>query len=80
MIQYKGYYIDHVIFDSKQDIDDFLKERAISAYKIAVQFYMEKRTNAVAQIVDEKAEYLVKHYGFSWDEIEAMEIEAMQNA
>lgn len=35
MTKYKGYYIDHVIFNSKAEIDEYLKQSAINTYKTA---------------------------------------------
>ena len=77
------YYTNHVILPSKDDKDDiheFLKECAIASYKIAIRLYIEKHSNAIAEIINEQAEYLVNHYGFSWDDIEDLEDEVMQNA
>lgn len=33
MRQYKGVYIDHVFIHNKQDVEDFLKRRALEAFK-----------------------------------------------
>nr|DAG57729.1 MAG TPA: xylose isomerase-like TIM barrel protein [Caudoviricetes sp.] len=76
------YYTNHVTLpskDDKDDIDEFLKECAIASYKIAIRFYIENHTNAIAEIINEQAEYLVNHYGFSWDDVGDLEDEVMQN-
>ena len=80
MKQYKGLYIDGTIFTSKEDIDNFLKEQAIRSYKIAVQAFCDHRDIEHSLYADEQAERLNKHFGMDWDEIEAIEIEAMQAA
>ena len=80
MKQYKGLYIDGTIFTSKEDIDNFLKEQAIRSYKIAVQAFCDHCDIEHSLYADEQAERLNKQYGMDWDEIEAIEIEAMQAA
>ena len=39
MKNYKGYYIDKVIFNSEKEIDDFLKNKAVNAYRQAVELF-----------------------------------------
>lgn len=80
MKQYKGLYIDGTIFTSKEEIDNFLKEQAIRSYKIAVQAFCDHRDIEHSLYADEQAERLNKQFGMDWDEIEAIEIEAMQAA
>lgn len=74
MTQYKGYYIDHVYFNSKADIDEFIKNKAVEAYKRAVQLFAWDMNHARSIYAGEKAEVLVKQYGFTWDEVEEIEI------
>lgn len=77
MTQYKGLYIDVTIFTGKTDIDNFLKEQAIRSYKIAVQAFCDHCDIEHSLYADERAERLNKQFGMDWDEIEAIEIEAM---
>ena len=77
--QYKGCYIDHVIFNSKADIDRFLKDQALEAYKIAVEIFAFRRNMESSIYMMEKAEVLVTQYGYTWDEVEAIEIEVYKN-
>ncbi len=74
---YKGIEIDGTIFTSKADVDSFLKRTAIEAYKKAVWFFCKEHTLEASAYADEKAEYLVDQFGMDWDEVEAIEIEAM---
>ena len=80
MTQYKGLYIDNVVFNSKEDIDNFLKEQAIRSYRIAVQAFCEHCDMEHSLYADEQAERLNAQFGMDWEEIEAIEIEAMQAA
>ena len=77
MKQYKGLYIDGTIFTCKADIDSFLKEKAIEAYKTAVKAFCEHTDMEHSLYADQKAEYLNAQFGMDWDEIEAIELEAM---
>ena len=77
MKQYKGLYIDNVIFHSTEEIDNFLKDKAISSYKRACKLFAERPSMERSIYADEKAEYLHKHFGFSYEELEALELEAI---
>lgn len=79
MKKYKGYYIDHITFNSEAEIDAFLKEQAIKGYKQAVWFFCKESTMEASIYATEKAEYLHKQFGMSWSELEAIEIEVMEN-
>lgn len=74
MTQYRGYYIDNVIFSSKADIDEFVKEQAIRAYKTACRLFYESPSMERSTYCYELAERLHKVFGFTWDQIEAMEL------
>lgn len=76
--QYKGCYIDGVIFTSKQNVDNFLKEQTISAYVNAVKMFADDHTMASSMHCDETAERLVDMYGFTWEQVEQLEIETLK--
>ena len=69
---YKGYEIDGSIFKTKEDVDNFLRQQAVNAYKIACQLFDECHTVVNALHCDEKAEILVNNFGYTWDEVEAL--------
>ena len=75
MKQYRGYFVDNVIFNSEADIDAFLKDQAIKAYRTAVEMFMIHTDMEHSLYVDEKAKNLVDNFGFTWSDIEALEIE-----
>jgi len=74
---YKGYEIDGTIFTSKTEIDNFLKRKAIESYKTAVKAFCEHTDMEHSLYADQKAEYLNTQFRMDWDEIEAIELEAM---
>lgn len=80
MKKYKGYYIDNAIFHSKEEIDAFIKEQAIDAFKQAVEYFHRKPTIETSIHADEMAERLHKTHGFTWEEIEKMELTTLRLA
>ena len=76
MTQYKGYYIDHIFFHSKAEIDAHIKQQAVEKFQMLNKFYAERPDMGVAQLCEEQAERLHDIFGFSWEEIEEMEIAA----
>lgn len=75
-MKYRGYYIDNIIFNSKQDIDNHIKKQAIESYKRAIRIFIKKGDMESSVYADEKAEYLVKECGMTWDQIEEIEFKA----
>ena len=78
MTQYKGYTIDNVIFSSKEDIDRFLEEQAVKAYRIAVELFDNNRNLEYSMYCDQCADVLVNNYGYTWEQIEALEIATLK--
>ena len=80
MKQYKGLYIDHVVFNSEADIDAFLEGKALEAYKAAVAMFVSHSDMEHSIFADEKAEILVNRFGYTWEQLEAIELEIMAAA
>lgn len=76
MKQYRGYYIDGITFNSKADIDRFVKDQSIKDYKKACRYFAQHPTMEASVYCNSKAEFLHKEFGMSWDEIEEIEISA----
>lgn len=79
MKNYKGYYIDKVIFNNEQKIDEFIKNEAINAYKKAVELFAQHSTMETSIYCDEKAERLVNQFGFTWEQVEEIEIKTLKS-
>lgn len=75
MKQYKGYYIDNVIFHNEKEIDTFLEKQAVDAYKLACKVFAEHSTMENSLYCEEKAERLVNTFGYTWEQVEEIEIE-----
>ena len=76
MTQYRGYYIDNVIFNSKSDIDAFIKKQSVDEYRRACRYFAEKPSMEASVYCSEKADYLNRVIGLSWEEIEEIELSA----
>lgn len=76
MTAYRNLYIDHILFNSKADIDTFLKNKAIEAYRRACGRFAEKPSMEMSIYCQEQADRLHKVEGLSWEEIEEIEISA----
>lgn len=77
MTQYRGYYIDNDVFFSKADIDNFIKSQAVEKFIKLNKYFSEHLTMEASVACTEQAKILHDSFGFSWEEIEAMEIEAI---
>ena len=80
MTNYKGYYIDNVIFHSKSDIDAFVKEQAINKYKMLVEMFSRKPSMELSCMMSDHADRLHKVFGLSYGEIEDIEIAVFKAA
>ena len=76
MTQYKGYYIDHIYFHSKAEIDTHIKQQAVEAYQRLIRYFADHSTMAVSIKCSEEADRLHNIFGFSYEEIEELEIAA----
>lgn len=77
MKQYKGVYIDGTIFTSEQDVDKFLEAKAVESYRIACQIFAKDRSIEASIYADEKAAVLLDTFGYTWEQVEAIEISAI---
>lgn len=80
MQKYRGYYIDGIYFHNKKEIDAFVEKQAVEAYKQACQLFASHCTLECSIYCNEKAERLVKEFGYTWAQLEEIEIEAYKAA
>ena len=76
MTQYKGYYIDHILFHSKAEIDDHIKQKAVEEYQRRIRYFANHSTMEACIFCSEQADLLHNNFGFSYEEIEEIEIAA----
>lgn len=80
MRKYKGYYIDGVVFKSKSEIDDFIKNEIIKKIRVLHDIMFSGRySNAeVMQLSNDISimeQRLHDEYGMDWEEIENIPFE-----
>lgn len=81
MKQHKGYYIDHIYFNSEAEIDSFIKEQEINRYKMMCRMFAEHDAGMELSILmTEQADRLHNQYGMGYNEIEQIEIEVFKAA
>lgn len=73
MKQYKGYYIDGVVFHNKQEIEKFLEKQAVDAYRTACKIFNSHMTMEASINASRHAEKLVKQFGYTWEQVEEIE-------
>ena len=76
MTQYKGYYIDRIYFHSKAEIDAHIKQKAVEEYQRRIRYFADHSTMEASIFCSEQADLLHNNFGFSYEEIEAIEIAA----
>ena len=74
MTNYKGYYIDKVIFNNKLEIDEFIKKQNIDRFIKLIKKSSDKLTMELSVMIDNQAEFLVKQCGLSYRDVENLEI------
>ena len=76
MKQYRGYYIDKVIFNSKEEIDAFIKKQTIEKYQQLCRMFAKDASMALVAMMHPYETRLHDEFGLSYEEIEALEIAA----
>ena len=77
MKNYKGYYIDNVRFHSQADIDAFIKQQAVKHHQQLAYLFGLEPTIELCIAMGDHADRLVKHFCFSYEEVEAIELAAI---
>lgn len=74
MKQYKGYYIDKVIFHNETDIDAFIKKQTIEKYQQLCKMFAKNACMELIDMMNPYEERLHNEFGLSYEEIEQLEI------
>ena len=72
MKEYKGYHIDGVYFNNKEDIDAFLKKQAIKAYRIACEMFAIHPDMEHSLYASERADILNNQFGHLIDSLQSV--------
>lgn len=76
MKQYKGYYIDKVIFNNEAEIDAFIKKQTIEHYQQLCRMIATRASFELVALMTPYETKLHYEYGLTYEEIEQLEIEA----
>lgn len=79
MKNYKGYYIDKVVFNNEKEVDDFIKNQTIDTYKKSVELFANHPTMENSNYCSDIAEKLVNQFGFTCEQVEQIEIEVLES-
>lgn len=77
MKKYKGYYIDNNVFNSEEEIDKKLENDALAKFDMLNRYFAKNPTMEVAIACSNQAEYLHREFGYTYEEIESLEIKAI---
>ena len=77
MKEYKGYYIDHVFFNSEEEIDKHIMDKAIERHALLAELFAAAPSIALGKAMDDSADRLHSLFGLSFEDIERIEIAAM---
>lgn len=77
MKQYKGYYIDKVIFQNEKEIDDFIKSETIKKYQQLCKMFAQDSCMELIDMMIPYSDRLHNEFCLSYEEIEQLEIEAI---
>lgn len=73
MKQYKGYCIDNIYFHSESEIDDFIKQQEVKRFINFNKSFASNPTLEASVVCAEQADRLHNLFGFSYEELEAIE-------
>lgn len=74
MKQYKGYYIDRIYFNDKSEINDFIKKQAVDRFIMLNKMFSKHPNMELSIMCSEQADRLHNLFGFSYEELEELEI------
>lgn len=78
MKSYKGYYIDHIIFNTTEEIDNFIKNQNVEHFVNLNKMFTERPSIELSLMCSEQADYLHNSFGFSYEELEELETSCMK--
>ena len=77
MKEYKGYYIDGIFFNSEEEIDKHIMDKAVERHTSLAELFATAPSFALSKAMDDSADRLHLLFGLSYEDIEDIEIAAM---
>ena len=77
MKSYRGYFIDNIVFDSKEEVDRFIKHSLVSQLKKLGRMFVKESDPESLMVISNRMSEIAKQLhddcGMSWDAIEEVE-------
>ena len=77
---YKGKYIGPGCYSGRAEVDEALKREAVENVQMLAELFIIHKNYATAAALADAQQRLVDHFGYTWPEAEAIEIEAYKEA
>lgn len=77
---YKGKYIGPGCYASRAEVDEALKREAVENVQMLAELFIIHKNYATAAALADAQQRLVDHFGYTWPEAEAMEIEVFKES
>ena len=77
---YKGKYIGPGCYSSRAEVDEALKREAVENVQMLAELFIIHKNYAAAAALADAQQRLVNHFGYTWEEAEAIEIEVFKEA
>ena len=77
---YKGKYIGPGCYSSRAEVDEALKREAVENVQMLAELFLIHKNYATAQALADAQQRLVNHFGYTWEEAEAIENEVFKEA
>ena len=77
---YKGKYIGPGCYSSRAEVDEALKREAVENVQMLAELFIIHKNYATAAALAGAQQRHVNHFGYTWEEAEAIEIEVFKEA
>ena len=77
---YKGKYIGPGCYSSRAEIDAAIEREAVENVQMLAELFIIHKNYATAAALADAQQRLVNHFGYTWEEAEAIEIEVFKEA
>ena len=77
---YKGKYIGPGCYSSRTEIDEAIEREAVENVQMLAELFMIHKNYATAAALADAQQKLVDHFGYTWPEAEAIEIEVYKES
>ena len=77
---YKSKFIGPGCYSSRAEVDEALKREAVENVQMLAELFIIHKNYATAAALADAQQRLVTYFGYTWEEAEAIEIEAYKES